>query len=164
MAKRRSRRRLPEGEFSAFIESMSHDGRGVSHVDGKTVFVHGALPGERVLFRYSRVSSQHDEGVVSQVLEQSQDRVEPECERFGLCGGCSLQHLVPEQQILAKQQTLLDNLQRIGKVQPERVLDPLTGDVYALADFESDGRKTRFGNLPLADYPLVILERDEIAL
>ena len=69
-----------------------------------------ALPGERVLFRYSRVSSQHDEGVVSQVLEQSQDRVEPECERFGLCGGCSLQHMDPAAQIRAKQAVLLDNL------------------------------------------------------
>ena len=62
MARRRSRKkRLPEGDFNASIESLSHDGRGVAHIDGKTVFIHGALPGERVLFSYSHVSKKHDE-------------------------------------------------------------------------------------------------------
>jgi 23S rRNA (uracil1939-C5)-methyltransferase len=127
MAPRRSRKkRLPEGEFNATIESLSHDGRGVAHIDGKTVFIHGALPGERVLFNYSYVSKKHDEGVVTQVPEPSDDRVEPVCERFGICGGCSLQHLRSEKQVAYKQQALIDALQRIGKVTPGSIEPPLT--------------------------------------
>ena len=57
----------------------------------------------------------------------SEHRVEPKCAHADICGGCSLQHLAPEQQIRYKQQTLLDNLERIGQVTPETVLPPLTG-------------------------------------
>jgi 23S rRNA (uracil1939-C5)-methyltransferase len=139
MAGRRSRKRLPEGEYSAVIEAMSHDGRGVTRLDGKTVFIHGALPGERVLFSYSRVSKKHDEGVVSEVLEPSPDRVEPVCERFGVCGGCSLQHLRSEKQIAFKQQALIDALERIGKVTPQSVEPPLTSQTAGYR------RKARLG-------------------
>lgn len=140
MARRRSRKkRLPEGEFSATIESLSHDGRGVTHIDGKTVFVHGALPGERVMFNYSFISKKHDEGVISQILEPSEDRDEPICEKFGICGGCSLQHLQSGKQIEYKQQALIDALQRIGKVEPETVEPPLTS---ATAGYR---RKARLG-------------------
>ncbi|MGD9392913.1 MAG: 23S rRNA (uracil(1939)-C(5))-methyltransferase RlmD [Chromatiales bacterium] len=126
MARRRSRKRLPEGEFSAVIESLSHDGRGVSHVDGKATFIHGALPGEQVLFTYTHVSKKHDEGIISQVLEASEDRAEPVCEHFGICGGCSLQHLRSDRQIIRKQQSLIDALERIGSVSPENIEPPLT--------------------------------------
>jgi 23S rRNA (uracil1939-C5)-methyltransferase len=130
MSKGRRKSRLPEHPVRVAIESLSHDGRGVAHVEGKTVFVDGALPGEEVSFRYMRRTRKHDEGRVCEVHVASAHRVEPKCAAFAICGGCSLQHLAPEQQILAKQQTLLDNLQRIGKVQPERVLEPLTGPVW----------------------------------
>jgi 23S rRNA (uracil1939-C5)-methyltransferase len=56
--------------------------------------------------------------------------VEPKCAHFDICGGCSLQHQKPGEQILAKQQTLLDNLSRIGKVEPQTLLDPLTGPAW----------------------------------
>ena len=130
MSKRQRKARLPDQPVRVTIESLAHDGRGVARVEGKTVFVDGALPGEEVSFLYTRRARKHDEGRVSELHSVSVHRVEPKCAAFAICGGCSLQHLVPEQQILAKQQTLLDNLQRIGKVQPERVLDPLTGPVW----------------------------------
>jgi 23S rRNA (uracil1939-C5)-methyltransferase len=126
MGRRRGKKRLPEGEFNAVIESLSHDGRGVSHIDGKTVFIHGALPGERVLFNYSHIGRTHDEGVVREILEPSEDRVVPICERFGVCGGCSLQHLRSDKQIGFKQQSLVDALDRIGKVRPETIEAPIT--------------------------------------
>lgn len=107
------------------IESLSHDGRGVAHIDGKAVFIHGALPGEEVLFTYTRKQRSFDEGTLSTVLKASSDRVEPRCEHFGVCGGCSLQHMTPAAQIRAKQTTLTDAFQRIGKVEPETVLPPL---------------------------------------
>ena len=51
----------------------------------------------------------------------------PRCAHFGICGGCSLQHLAPAAQLAAKQRQLLENLERIGRVRPERVFAPLRG-------------------------------------
>ncbi|MCB1775431.1 MAG: 23S rRNA (uracil(1939)-C(5))-methyltransferase RlmD [Gammaproteobacteria bacterium] len=125
MGRRRRRPRLPEGEFEAVVESMGHDGRGLARVDGKATFIHGALPGERVMFRYLGRKRSHDEGQAVSVIEPAADRVEPRCAQYGVCGGCSLQHLAPEAQIAAKQAVLLDNLRQIGKVEPAEILPPL---------------------------------------
>ncbi len=130
MAKRRRKPKLPNYPVRASIESLSHDGRGVTHVDGKAVFVDGALPGEEISFFYTARARRHDEGRVCEIFVASADRVEPGCAHFDICGGCSLQHLAAARQILSKQQILLDNLQRIGQVEPERVLDPVTGPVW----------------------------------
>lgn len=107
------------------IESLSDDGRGVAHIDGKAVFIHGALPGEEVSFRYSRRQKKHDEGSVLEILQASPDRVTPDCPHFGICGGCSLQHQAGAAQVESKQGALIDALTRIGKVTPESVLPPL---------------------------------------
>jgi 23S rRNA (uracil1939-C5)-methyltransferase len=112
----------------ANIETLSHDGRGVTHIDGKAVFIHGALPGEEVEFIYTKKQRRFDEGNAVTILKASPDRVEPRCAHFSICGGCSLQHQSPQAQIASKQQTLFDAFERIGKVQPERVLPPLTTD------------------------------------
>jgi 23S rRNA (uracil1939-C5)-methyltransferase len=130
MARRRRKPRLPDDPVRAGIDSLSHDGRGVAHIDGKAVFVDGALPGEQVSFFYTARNRRYDEGRVSEIFLASPDRVAPRCAHFDICGGCSLQHMKADKQILARQQTLLDNLQRIGKVEPDRVLEPLTGPVW----------------------------------
>lgn len=114
------------------ILDLSHDGRGVArwpagHAHaGKTVFVAGALPGERVLARQTARSRSFDEAATVEVLQASPDRVPPRCPHFGTCGGCALQHLAEDRQIHAKQRVLLENLERIGKVVPGEVLPPLT--------------------------------------
>ena len=126
MARRYRRKALPAGEFEADIESLSHEGRGVTHIDGKAVFIDGALPGERVKFRYTRRQRSFDNGIATDIIEASVDRVEPECAHAAICGGCSLQHLASEKQIAFKQQAMLEGLQHIGGVQPEEVLPPLT--------------------------------------
>ena len=130
MSKRSRKKRLPDPVSDVTIESLSHDGRGVAHLDGKAVFIDGALPGEVVSFEYRVSRRRFDEGRVIAIAQASPERVEPGCVHFGLCGGCSLQHLDPVAQIKAKQQTLLDNLKHLGKVVPEAVLPPLTGPVW----------------------------------
>jgi 23S rRNA (uracil1939-C5)-methyltransferase len=111
----------------AGIVDLSGDGRGVARVDGKAVFVDGALPNERVRFRVIKRRRHMDEAGLVEVLAASPDRVVPRCAHFGVCGGCSLQHLSAAAQLALKQRQLLENLQRIGNVQPERVLEPLRG-------------------------------------
>ncbi|MEP6546084.1 MAG: 23S rRNA (uracil(1939)-C(5))-methyltransferase RlmD [Gammaproteobacteria bacterium] len=115
----------------ADVVDLAHDGRGVARVDGKAVFIDGALPGERVRYRLLKRRRQFDEAGLVEVLAASPDRVAARCAHFGICGGCSLQHLSPPAQIAAKQRQLLDNLQRIGRVQPEQVLAPLRGPEWA---------------------------------
>lgn len=123
--------RLDQTPFELDILDLSHDGRGVARRPessahaGKTVFVSGALPGERVVVQQVARSPSFDEARTLQVLQASADRVEPRCPHFGVCGGCVLQHLAEERQIGAKQRVLLDNLERIGHVAPEQVLPPL---------------------------------------
>ncbi len=107
---------------------MAHDGRGIARVDGKATFLYGGLPGESVTFRYLNRRRSHDEGQVLDVAKASADRVEARCAQYGICGGCSLQHLDPAAQIMAKQAVLLDNLRQLGKVEPETVLPPIVND------------------------------------
>jgi 23S rRNA (uracil1939-C5)-methyltransferase len=107
---------------------LTHDCKGVTHIDGKATFVSGALPGERIRFRYTSRRRKYDEGRVVEVLKASSQRVEPRCRQFGVCGGCSLQHQDPVAQVDAKQQAMLDALQHIGQVKPDRILPPLVGE------------------------------------
>ena len=138
MGKRRAPR-PPQAPVEAVIESMSLEGKGITHIDGKAVFVGGALPGEKVLFKYTAINRKFDEAYVSEVLEASEDRVEPGCPHFQICGGCSMQHLAVENQIHHKQKSMLDALSHIGKVTPETVFEPMTGDHWGYR------RKARLG-------------------
>ena len=92
---------------------------------GMAVFVAGALPGSRVRARLTQVHRCHAEGLVAEVLSPSPEAVAPFCPHFGLCGGCSLQHLAPESQLAWKQRQIVEALARIGKVEPTRVLPPV---------------------------------------
>jgi len=126
LARRRRRKPLPQNA-TVTVESLSHDGRGVTHIDGKTVFIDGALPEEVVEIEYTATRKKHDEARVAQVLEGSADRVVPGCAHFELCGGCSLQHLEASAQISYKEKSLLDGLKYVGKTEPARVLPRLVG-------------------------------------
>ncbi len=125
-------RQLKPGDLEeAEVVDLAHDGRGIARVGGKAVFIEGALPGERVRFRVFKRRRQLDEAGLVEVLVPSPDRITPRCAHFGVCGGCSLQHLAPAAQLAAKERQLLDNLERIGGVRPERVLPPLRGPDWA---------------------------------
>jgi 23S rRNA (uracil1939-C5)-methyltransferase len=114
----------------ADVVDLAHDGRGVARIDGKTVFVDGALPGERVRLSVYKRRRTFDEALLVEILSASPDRVTPACAHFGICGGCSLQHLSPAAQLDAKQRQLLDNLERIGRVKPRHVLEPIRGPAF----------------------------------
>jgi len=114
-----------QAAFEATITDLTHDGKGVTRVDGKAVFVSGALLDERVLLRVRKRHRHYDEAEVVELLERSPHRVEPKCPHFGQCGGCSLQHLDAAAQIGMKQRVLAENFARIGKVEPESWLPPL---------------------------------------
>ena len=121
---RRQRRHEPE---TARIESASHDGRGIAAIDGKKVFVAGALPGEEVRFQRRKSRRNFDEAELLEVLEASPERIEARCEAYGRCGGCSLQHVSEAQQRQIKEQALRDNLERICSVTPKTLFEPMTG-------------------------------------
>jgi 23S rRNA (uracil1939-C5)-methyltransferase len=114
---------------TATVCALTHEGEGVVH-GGKTAFVAGALPGERIRFRRMRRHRQHDDGELLEVLEPSAQRVVPRCAHFGICGGCALQHLAPQAQLAAKQAELEETLARVARVTPGGWLPPLAGPVW----------------------------------
>jgi 23S rRNA (uracil1939-C5)-methyltransferase len=111
----------------ASIESLDQEGRGIAHVDGKAIFITGALPGELVEFSSYQRKANYELADASRILKASPSRVVPLCGHFGVCGGCSLQHMELRAQVAAKQRILEDNLARIGKVRPQTMLSPIHG-------------------------------------
>ncbi|MEO1244511.1 MAG: 23S rRNA (uracil(1939)-C(5))-methyltransferase RlmD [Pseudomonadota bacterium] len=121
------KRREPE---VAGISAATHDGRGIAAVDGKKVFVAGALPGETVRFQRRKRRRNFDEAELLEVLEASPERVTARCDVYGRCGGCSLQHVSIESQRNIKEQSLRDSLERIGRTAPDEWLPPLIGSEW----------------------------------
>ncbi|MES2547791.1 MAG: 23S rRNA (uracil(1939)-C(5))-methyltransferase RlmD [Pseudomonadota bacterium] len=116
--------------LTATIESLDQEGRGVAHVDGKTIFIDGALPNERVTYQSQQVKPSYEVAKVIDILKQSNQRVTPKCPHFGLCGGCKLQHLDANAQVSAKQRLLENDLWHIGKVRPDNMLPALYGPTW----------------------------------
>ena len=91
MARRRRRNQLAE-PTTVRIEAMSHEGRGIANINGKTVFVFGALKDELVKIQFRKTHKTFDEASTLEVLEASPERIAAKCDAFERCGGCSLQH------------------------------------------------------------------------
>ena len=114
---------MPEAK----IESLDQDGRGVAHVDSKVIFIEGALPGERVEYESYHRKPRYEQAQVTRVLKASSQRVTPRCPHFGVCGGCSMQHLSSSSQTAVKQRGLEDALWHVGKVKPDEIYSPISG-------------------------------------
>ncbi|MCP4392014.1 MAG: 23S rRNA (uracil(1939)-C(5))-methyltransferase RlmD [Gammaproteobacteria bacterium] len=125
--RRRSRRARRSEPCEVTIEAMSHEGRGITHVNGKTVFVFGALLGEKVLIQVQQSNRNFDQATTLEVLEASPQRIEPGCAAFQICGGCSLQHLANTDQLALKQQSVLDMMEH-AKVDIGQVIPSLRAD------------------------------------
>lgn len=124
---RNRKKKLPQEPVERVIESLSHDGRGIAHDQGKTQFVEGALPGERVLARFTNIRRRFDELRAEEVLEAAPDRVTPPCPHAGICGGCSLQHLDSDAQIRFKEATLREQFAHFGGIAPAQWEAPMRG-------------------------------------
>lgn len=112
------------------IESLDQEGRGVAHADGKVIFIEGALTGETVSYSSYRKKPSFELAQVTQIHKESSMRVQPKCKHFGVCGGCSMQHLDAGAQVSVKQRILEDSLWHIGKVKAETILAPIYGQAW----------------------------------
>ena len=109
------------------IESLDQEGRGVARIEGKVIFIEGALTGEVVSYSSYRKKPSFELAQVTQIHKPSPLRVQPKCRHFGVCGGCSMQHLDARAQVAVKQRILEDSLWHIGKVRAETILRPIYG-------------------------------------
>lgn len=112
---------------SGIIESLDHEARGVTRLEGKTIFVEGALPGEHVEYTIFRRKPSFEVAHTLRILKASPDRVTPMCPHFGVCGGCSMQHLDPDAQVAAKQRVLESNLWHLGRIKAGQLFSPIYG-------------------------------------
>src|SRR6266581_5128700 len=110
--------------------ALDQEGRGIARLEGKAVFVEGALIGERVDIETLRRKPNYDLARVTAIHTASASRVEPQCAHFGICGGCSLQHLDPLAQVAIKQRVLEDALWHIGRLKAEQILAPIHGSTW----------------------------------
>jgi len=116
---------------TGIIESLDHDARGITRLDGKTVFVEGALPGEVVDYVSYRQKPSYEVARSERIVKPSPQRVTPRCPHFGVCGGCSMQHLDPDAQVAAKQRVLEANLWHLARIQPGELYSPIYGAPWA---------------------------------
>ncbi len=135
------------GEFT--IDRLSHDGRGVASLDGKTVFIDGALVGEKITARLVEDHARFIDARVDQIISPSSERVAPPCEHFASCGGCQLQYMQPAAQVEMKQKAVLEQLQRWGGVVPKHILSAISAGDRAYRSrarlgvwYETDGSVT----------------------
>ena len=116
--------------MEVLIESVDHEARGVGRNDNKVVFVENALPQEIVGVDIRRRKPSYETGVSTYIKSVSASRIKPRCVNFGVCGGCSFQHIDARTQLAIKQRVLEDALERIGSVRPEQILSPICGPQF----------------------------------
>ena len=110
------------------IDSLDAEGRGVGRLDGKVCFVANALPKEVVCeWKITRNKKNFIEMDALRIKKPSAIRVTPHCPHFGVCGGCSLQHIELSAQVAMKQRVLEDAFSHIGKVKPQKILPAVYG-------------------------------------
>ncbi|WP_409525952.1 23S rRNA (uracil(1939)-C(5))-methyltransferase RlmD [Nitrincola sp. MINF-07-Sa-05] len=122
---RHSRQSLPQTPIELDVTGLSIEGRGVARHEGKTVFVRGALAGEKVTAKLENRHSRYDEASLIECISTCPDRVEPACRHYQECGGCDLQHFNLDKQLDFKESAVLDQLSRFSKVTPTQIDAPI---------------------------------------
>ena len=116
------------------VENYAAEGKCISRVEGKAVFIENVVPGDVVDVQLYKNKKDWAEGFPLHFKKYSSERVQPFCKHFGVCGGCQWQHLPYEKQLQYKQQQVIDNLTRIGKIQsPKYSPLPAAGKPFATA-------------------------------
>lgn len=107
---------LKKGDIleNILVENMAAEGKCVSRIEGRVIFIEGAVPGDVVDVSLTRIKTSFLEGKAVGIKKFSDKRAEPFCEHFGLCGGCKWQNLQYHEQLGYKQQQVIDNLVRLG--------------------------------------------------
>jgi 23S rRNA (uracil1939-C5)-methyltransferase len=131
-------------QVECVISGLTHEGEGVGRVEGYTLFVHGALPGEKVQAEVVSIGKSFGRARMVGLLSGSEYRREAPCPIYATCGGCQLQHLDYAEQLRWKRQHVVDNLVRIGKLFVEGEAGPKDVD-----GGNSDGR------LPVIVHPTI---------
>lgn len=101
-------------EHTVTIEGYGEGGMGVARIDGRVVFVHGALRGEKCRVLILKTLKSVAFAKVLEVIEPSSERITPDCPYFPRCGGCTYRHIRYEEELRLKKQRVQDNLSRIG--------------------------------------------------
>lgn len=112
------------------IESIDLEAQGISRQDGKVTFVRGAITGETVRIAVVRSKPTFEVAETIAVLRSSSVRVTPRCKHFGVCGGCSMQHVDAGAQLAIKQRALEDCLLHLGKLKADQILPPIAGPTW----------------------------------
>lgn len=115
---------------ATIIESLDHEGRGVARHEGKTIFIEGALPQEQVDYSSYRRKPNYELATASRILTSNALRVVPRCRHFGICGGCSMQHLDASGQAAAKQRVLEDAFWHLARLRPEVIYPAIFGPAW----------------------------------
>jgi 23S rRNA (uracil1939-C5)-methyltransferase len=114
----------------ASIESLDQEGRGVAHVDGKAIFIEGALPAEQVEYASYKRKPSYEQAKATRILKASSQRCVPRCPHFGNCGGCSMQHVEPAAQAAAKQRVLENAFWHLSRLNPEELYPVIYGPAW----------------------------------
>ena len=123
------------------VESLDLDAQGIARLTpnedelaqgqgGKVIFIQGALPTELVTYVVTREKARFSKAKVLDILKPAVFRAQPQCKAFGVCGGCTMQHLDIRAQVAMKQRVLEDDLKHIAKVVPEEILRPMGGPAW----------------------------------
>lgn len=108
-------------EYIMTIDNMGYEGEGVGKIDNFTVFVAGAIVGEKVEIKIVKVSKNYAFGKLLEIIEKSPSRIEPVCSIYKNCGGCNLQHIDYESQLDFKTNRVIQVINRIGKLEEVKI-------------------------------------------
>ncbi|MBU3602910.1 23S rRNA (uracil(1939)-C(5))-methyltransferase RlmD [Polynucleobacter sp. AP-Kaivos-20-H2] len=123
------------------VEALDLDAQGIARLapnedeaaqdqSGKVIFIKGALPTELVTYTITSNKARFSKAKVRDILKPAVFRAEPKCKAFGVCGGCTMQHLDIRAQVAMKQRVLEDDLHHIAKVKPQEILRPMGGPTW----------------------------------
>jgi tRNA/tmRNA/rRNA uracil-C5-methylase (TrmA/RlmC/RlmD family) len=108
------------------IEKLVQGGQGMAHLDSQVVFVRGVIPGETVSIVAGTQRKGFQEATIREMLVTSPDRVAPPCPVYEVCGGCQLQHIRYEAQLVQKGAILRETLSRVGRIGVDAILPVMT--------------------------------------